>query len=123
MEFSFLRRMTIAGRLAVAFALVLGVCATAAGVAWWEMKDMKQRMDQLVAVNGAKLWLLDEMSQSVLVVSRVLRTAVLMTDRQEVEVELKKVAVQRQRYDDAWTRLQGFPAAWGPLSLSGVVPK
>jgi len=97
----FLRNLKIGVRLGLAFALMvllLGLM-TAVGIA--NLAAIEDRLDEIVNDNNVKVGLVHDMSESVHIVSRVMRTIVLLHDDAAIETERRKLDVARQKYNAA----------------------
>ncbi len=96
----------IGTRLAVAFGLVLLLSVGSAGLALKELALVEHNLDDIVTDNNVKIKLNHEMAESVHVVSRVMRTMVLLHDKDEVAREEAKLVKARAHYDHGWETLQ-----------------
>ena len=114
---TFFNRFNIGARLAAAFALVLLLMAAVAGAGFIGMEKGEDALDNIVHQNVRKLMLLQDMSAQVHIVSRVLRSIVLLDDVGEMDAESRKITDARQRYDQAWTELQGMPSSEAGYAL------
>jgi methyl-accepting chemotaxis protein len=68
-------------------------------------------LDEIVNDNMVKLKLVNDMSESVHIVTRITRTIVLLEDPDAIAAERKKLDSFRQKYNEAWTALEKFPAS------------
>jgi methyl-accepting chemotaxis protein len=75
------------------------------------MSHIKVDLDKIVEENVYKMDLLQTMSESVHIASRMARTAILLEDINQIESELKKVEAPRERYDAAREALEKMPAS------------
>ena len=105
MKFS---KMKVASRLAVAFGLVLAVSVIAALLSLSKLSAIQDNLENIVQVNNVKVELNSKMLNSVHVVSRVMRTMVLLSDKAAKETEMVKITKSREAYDNAWAELQKF---------------
>jgi methyl-accepting chemotaxis protein len=101
----------IGTRLAFGFGLVVVLSVASAGLALKELALVEHNLDDIVTDNNVKVKLNNEMAESVHVVSRVMRTMVLLHDKAEVETEEAKLVKARAHYDKSWDALQKFPAS------------
>jgi methyl-accepting chemotaxis protein len=70
-----------------------------------------------VTDNNVKIKLNNSMSESVHVVTRVVRSVVLLEDKAAKERELTKITKARADYDKAWEELQKFPASEAGMAI------
>jgi len=101
----------IGTRLAVAFGLVVLLSVASAGLALKELASVEANLDDIVTDNNVKITLNHEMAESVHVVSRVMRTMVLLQEKDEVQAEEAKLVKARANYDHGWDALQKFVAS------------
>ena len=101
----------IGTRLAGAFGLVIMLSVGSAGLALRELASVEQNLEDIVTDNNVRIKLMHEMAESVHVVSRVMRTMVLLHEKSEVQAEEAKLLKARARYDAGWAALQKFPAS------------
>jgi methyl-accepting chemotaxis protein len=106
----FLSNLKIGARLGVAFALPLTLMAIVAAVGYTSLQGADTFMDDIVHDNVEKMYLVNDMSEQVHIVSRVLRTVVLLQDDGAMAAEQRKIEAARTRYDQAWAALQKRPA-------------
>lgn len=99
----------IGTRLAAAFGLVVLLSVTSAGLALTELAAVEHNLEDIVNDNNVKVKLNNDMAESVHVVSRVMRTMVLLHDNTEIQAEEAKLVQARAHYDKAWDGLQKFP--------------
>ncbi|ABR91525.1 methyl-accepting chemotaxis protein [Janthinobacterium sp. Marseille] len=107
MKFSNLK---IGTRLTIGFFLVLALMAalTACGVNG--MQNIQKRLNTIIDDNVHKMNLLQDMSESVHIVSHSMGTLVLMRNESEMVLEIKKVVDARSKYDAAILVLEKKPA-------------
>ena len=103
--------LKIGTRLGVAFAAMLALMLLLAAVGLHGMQRADGHMSEIVNDNVKKMQLSQEMSDSVHIVSRVLRTIILLDDKAEQETEYAKIVAARARYDKAWDALARMPAS------------
>ncbi|MGE0349850.1 methyl-accepting chemotaxis protein [Hydrogenophaga sp.] len=101
----------IGTRLGSAFALTLSLTMLVAGIGLTSIQAAIHHMDDVVNDNIAKINLINDMSEQVHIVSRDLRTVVLLDDPAQIEAEISRIAESRQKYDQAWSELQKMPAS------------
>ena len=90
-----LDRLTLAGRLTLAFAVVvlLGLAGSVFSVL--KLGAIQDNLDRVVNTHTAKLQLTQDMSESVHVVARVVRTLALLDKAELRQAELPKIAAAR----------------------------
>ncbi len=98
--------LKIGERLGAGFAMVLLLLAGVAALGINGMNQSNQTMHHIVDINVRKMSLLKEMSDSVHIVSRVVRTLALLTDDAEARIQHKKIVKARQDYDTAFAELE-----------------
>jgi len=106
-----MKNLRIGTRLGIGFGIVLLLLAVVAGVGINGMSRTKLALDGVVNTNVYKLNLVQNMSESVHIVSRVIRTAVLLNDQAEIEQELKTIISERDKYNAALTALEKTAAS------------
>jgi methyl-accepting chemotaxis protein len=110
MAMNFLKS-NIATRLGVSFAIVVLLAIAMVGVALRELYVIGTNLEDIVLDNNVKLKLNNDMAESVHVVSRVMRTLVLLEDKSAKDVEREKITKARESYNAAWEALNKFPAS------------
>jgi methyl-accepting chemotaxis protein len=105
------KNMTVARRLAVAFGVVLLVSVIAAILSISKLSAMEENLREIVLVNNVKSELNNDMMDASHVVSRVMRSVVLLDNKADKERENAKIIKAREDYDKAWEALQKFPAS------------
>jgi methyl-accepting chemotaxis protein len=108
MQFS---SMKISSRLALAFGAVLLMSIGAAGLALKDMATIQAAMEDVVTDNNVKVRLNHEMSDAVHVVTRVMRSIIVLDDKAAREQELAKITQARAVYDKAWEALNKMTAS------------
>jgi methyl-accepting chemotaxis protein len=111
----------IGTRLAVAFGLVVLLSVGSAGLALKELASVEHNLDDIVTDNNVKIKLNHEMAESVHIVSRVMRTMVLLHEKSEIEAEQAKLVKARAHYDHGWEGLQKFqPSETGKANRARI---
>ncbi|HEX5337488.1 MAG TPA: MCP four helix bundle domain-containing protein, partial [Gallionella sp.] len=95
--------------LGFAVALLLMVAIAASGILG--MKSSNDQLDDIVNDNMRKIELINTMSESVHIVSRVIRSMVLLDDAAAIKEEEQKLIAARAAYDKAWSELEKMPAS------------
>ncbi len=107
----FLLNWGLRTRLLVGFALTLSLCIIGSAFSVKELGIVEKDVDYMVTDDMAKVELNQQMSEAVHVVSRVVRTVVLLEDPNLRAAEAKKITAARQSYDQAWATLSQMPGS------------
>ena len=108
MKFSALR---LSSRLFLAFGIVVLLSVLSSGFALLKLQSIENGLETIVLDNNVRLALNQQMSESVHIVSRVIRTIVLLNDDAEKREQEKKVVAARAVYSKAQAELEKFPAS------------
>ncbi|USX17831.1 methyl-accepting chemotaxis protein [Oxalobacteraceae bacterium OTU3REALA1] len=106
-----MKNLKIGTRLGIGFGVVLLLLAVVAALGVKGMGSTKRALDRIVDVNVHKMGLVQDMSESVHIISRVTRTAVLLSEPAAIERELAKLMAARAKYDTAWVALDKSAAS------------
>jgi methyl-accepting chemotaxis protein len=98
--------LKIGVRLSIGFGIVLVLLAAVALQGINGMSRSNDALHHIVDINIHKIELLDEMSQSVHISGRVIRTVALLHDEDEVNRQKKKIVDARRKYDESLAGLQ-----------------
>ncbi|ABD68650.1 methyl-accepting chemotaxis sensory transducer [Rhodoferax ferrireducens T118] len=98
--------MKIGMRLTLGFAIVLLLMAALAAMGINGMAKIEGELDGVINDNMVKIKLSEEMATQVHIVTRLMRTAVLLKDPAAVAGEYKKIASARQKYAAAFDSLE-----------------
>jgi methyl-accepting chemotaxis protein len=101
--------MRIATMLSIAFGSLVLVIAAAGGIALFNFANIATELDHIVLENSKKLHYANTMSESVHIMARVMRTELLLTDRNQVEAEHKKLQEAAKTYEQARTAMHALP--------------
>ncbi len=101
--------LKIGQRLGAGFAMVLALLVGVAMLGINGMSKSNDALHHIADVNVHNMELLDEMSKSVHIVARVMRTIALLSDQNEVRVQYQKVEVARASYAKAFAALEKMP--------------
>jgi len=104
-------KLTLATRLLLAFGIVLLMSLLSSGLAVLKLGEVQDRLEDVVGDNNVKIRLNTEMAEAVHVVSRVIRTVVLLDDEQKSAAERRKIDEARAAYDRARAALEKFAAS------------
>ena len=118
---NFITNLKLGTRLGLGFAAVLVLLAGVAAAGLNGMSHEKAALDEIVNTNVYKMSLLQDMSESVHVNSRVIRTIVLLEDVAAMEVERKKITDARAAYDKAWDALNSSEASGKDKTIGGKI--
>ncbi len=103
--------MKIGTRLTMGFATLLLLMAGLSAVAIHGMSTIQGRLDDIVNQDVHKTKLLSDMSESVHIVQRLIRTMILLHDATAVAEQRKKVDEARQKYNEFFAALEKTPAS------------
>ena len=96
-------------QLGIGYGAVLLLLIVVALLGMRGMTTVNNALHHVVEVNVHKIKLLEEMSKSVHIVSRVTRTIALLTDAAQAEVQHKKIDEARSKYNAAYAELEKMP--------------
>jgi len=102
-------RSTIKARLRLGFGIVLLSLLIVAATGLYETGRTNAATKHIIEVNLEKITLLEQMSDSIHVVSRVVRSMALLPDKAEAKREETKIVAARAQYDVAFSKLQAMP--------------
>ena len=103
--------MKIGSRLSVAFGLVLVIAILSALVTLSKVADIQNNLRDIVEDNNVKIRLNNEMSDSTHIIARVMRTVVLLKEKDLKEQERQKIVKAREAYNKSWAELEKMPAS------------
>jgi len=113
--------MRIGLRLTLGFAILLLIGAGLAGIGMRAMGDIQGNLDGIVKENLHKIKLSNDMVDSINVITRVMRTVVLLKDAQQIELERRKIDAARTQYASDFAALEKTPASEKGLSLRSQI--
>ena len=90
--------MKVGTRLSLGFGLVLTLLVFIAALGVFNMSTIHAKLDTIVNENVVKSELVENMSESVHIVARVSRSAVLLHDDNAIRTEMAKVDKARATY-------------------------
>ncbi len=98
-------RLKISTRLFMAFGMIVMLAVISSGIALFKLQGIQSSVDKIVTVNNVKMALINSKIDSVHVVTRVMRTIVIMTDENQKAAEKKKIDQAREKYDVAHAKV------------------
>ena len=104
-----LNNVQIGTRLAVSYGVLLCFLLSVSVMGLFSMNRSNESLHHVVDVNVKKMQLLEDMSNSVHVVSRVIRTIALLDDEQQANKEFQKIVAAREKYNEAFASLEKMP--------------
>ncbi len=107
-----LANLKIWHRLSIGFGVLMAIIIVDTVATGIVETRIEREVEDLVAHNFKKIELLETMSESVHIVSRIVRSVLLLKDDPaEAGRERNKIGEARGVYDKAWTELQKLPAS------------
>ena len=103
--------LRLATRLSLAFGALVVLSLLSSGFALWRLAAIEANLEDIVTETNVKTALNTQLSESVHVVTRVIRTIVLLSDPQEKLVQQKKMVAARETYDKARAELDKHPSS------------
>ena len=104
-----LSQWTVRRRLIVSYLLMFMLLLVVALTGFYGLRVSNQALHHVVDVNVRKMALLEDMSDAVHVVSRVMRTVALLEDPAARAEQQQKIPETREKYNQAFAALQGMP--------------
>ncbi|CAH0353193.1 MCP four helix bundle domain-containing protein [Aquabacterium sp. CECT 9606] len=118
-----LNHLKISQRLALAFGLITVLLVASSGLALHELGSVEQSLDSIATGSNVKVKQNNEMAESVHVVSRVIRTMVLLHEKDEVRAEEIKLKQARAHYDKIWDTQQKLPASEADKAIRSKIAR
>jgi methyl-accepting chemotaxis protein len=103
--------MKVKVQLGIGFGIALILMISIAVMGILGMKASNDQLEDIVKINMVKIELDTTMAESVHIVSRVLRSMVMLNDVSAIKAEEQKLLAARANYDKAWEALEKFPAS------------
>src|SRR5512138_2832261 len=103
------KNMKVKVQLGLGFGVALLLMISIAVMGIWGMKSSNDQLEDIVKDNMVKIELVNTMSESVHIVSRVLRSMVMLDDVSAIKEEEQKLLAARAAYDKAEEALEKFP--------------
>ncbi|MDP2257166.1 MAG: MCP four helix bundle domain-containing protein, partial [Polaromonas sp.] len=95
------KNMKIGMRLSLGFGLVLLMLVAVILIGITRMSEINDRLDGIVNDNNVKMDLSQEMRGAIRNIGTAVRNVVLLEDAADMQTEVKRIAEQRKKYDDA----------------------
>lgn len=92
-------------------------------ISLFELKEMEATLREVVLLNNTKTKLVTQMSESIHVQSRVMRTITLLDDSESMAAQRKKLEVARAEYHDAAIRLYALPTTESGQAIRDKIKK
>lgn len=99
----------VSSRIAASVAALL---LFVAGITWFaidQMATIEGNLEHVIEVNTLRVRLNHQLSESTHVVTRVLRTVMLLPNMEQKKIEMRKVDKALKDYNSAWASLQKIP--------------
>jgi len=115
------KSMRLSVRLFLAFGAIVLLALLSSGVALLKLKEIDDNLSDIVNDNNVKIALNQQMSESVHIVARVMRSLMLLTDDTAMAEENKKIVAARAAYDKARAELDKFkPSEAGQAKRAAI---
>lgn len=101
-----LGNMKIGLRLGLGFSMVLALLAGITLLGLSRMAQIKDNLDHIVNDNQHKIELANTMAESVHIVARVMRTVVLLNDKEAIDNQMSKIADARAKYNQSFDEFE-----------------
>ena len=103
------QNLSIGTRLFASFGLVLILMTGISALGIYGMNQSNAALHHIVEINIKKMALLEDMSNSIHIVSRVIRTVALLDDESEANRQREKILKARESYNAAMETLEKMP--------------
>lgn len=114
--------LTVRTRLAIGFGASLLLLVAVATLGIVSIEKSNDALHQIVDINGKKAEQVEKMSESIHIVTRVMRTVALLKAEDAINSQKKKIVTARDVYDTALATLQKLPLSEkGQTLLARVV--
>ena len=104
-----LKNIKIGTRLGLGYGLVLVLLASIVMLSMYGMNRSNSALHHIVEVNVKKMDVLADMSSSIHIVARVVRSIALLDDEAKGNVEFQKIVAAREKYSAAIDTLEKMP--------------
>ncbi|MBC3860718.1 MCP four helix bundle domain-containing protein [Undibacterium jejuense] len=101
--------LTVKAKMITGYASVLALLAIISALGLYGMSVTNDKLKHVTEVNAVKMALLEDMSNSVHVVSRVIRSLALISDQATYDHEFAKIGAAREEYNKAFDDLKKMP--------------
>ncbi|WP_298576879.1 methyl-accepting chemotaxis protein [uncultured Luteimonas sp.] len=115
--FAFLNNLNVGKRLGAGFGLLVALLALLAGIAFFEMRAIQDRLVEIVDTYNVKSRHLNEMHRASAATSMSVRNLLILDDLEIIEMERESLSAARQQYDTARDALYALPAEGAALEL------
>ena len=115
--FAFLNNLNVGKRLGAGFGLLVALLALLAGIAFFEMRAIQDRLVEIVDTYNVKSRHLNEMHRASAATSMSVRNLLILDDLEIIEMERESLNAARQQYDTAREALYALPAEGAALEL------
>ncbi|MGY0198428.1 methyl-accepting chemotaxis protein [Leptothrix sp. BB-3] len=102
--------LRLSTRLFLAFGAIVFMSLLASGLALFQLREVQSNLDDIVKDNNVKQQLGVRMNDSVSVITRSMRSMMLIYDPFKRGLERQKIQAARTSYDEARETLKGMPA-------------
>lgn len=109
--------MKMRSRLGLSFVMILMLLVAVATTGYVGMNKSNNALHHVVDINVKKTRLLNDMSDAVYIVARVVRTVALMHDEKEADIQKGKIKEARELYNVAFATLEQMPLTEAGKSL------
>ena len=116
-----LNNLRVSAKLGAAFALLAALMLSMGVFALFELNDANERLETVVNQNNYRTEHANDLSQSVHIVARVMRTIALLDDPAARDKEYEKIADARVNYVESWQALEKIPASGKGIELRGAM--
>ncbi len=106
-----LKDVKIGTRLGLAFGLVLLITIVSAALTLSKLADIQDNLRDIIQDNNLKVRLSNEMAESTHVIARVMRTIILVKEKDLKEQRRKSIVNARDTYNKLWSELEKLPAS------------
>ena len=103
------QNLSIGTRLFASFGLILILMTGISALGIYGMNQSNAALHHIVEINIKKMALLEDMSNSIHIVSRVIRTVALLDDESEANRQREKILKARETYNAAMETLEKMP--------------
>ncbi len=102
--------LRLSTRLYLAFGAIVFMALLASALALFQLREVQGNLDDIVKDNNVKLQMGERMNDAVSVVTRSMRSMMLVYDPFKRGLERQKIQAARTRYDESYQALQAMPS-------------